>query len=154
MAAYYLDTSAIVKRYVNELGTLWVLSLTEYAARNVLYTVRVAGPELVAALARKVRTGDVSRPAAERAGDSFRQDWRVQYQIVDVTDGLATRAMNLAEKHGLRGYDAVHLAAALEVHDERQASQLPGITFVSADVAQLQAATREGLVADNPSNYP
>jgi len=49
MAIYYLDTSALVKRYAQEPGTAWILSLTDVAAEHDLYTVRVAGPEMLLA---------------------------------------------------------------------------------------------------------
>ena len=89
---------------------------------------------MIAALARKVRTGQVAPQEAASAGGSFRQDWRDQYQIVEVSTDVADRAMELAEKHGLRGYDAVHLGAAVAVQAQRQARRAPPLTFISADV--------------------
>jgi predicted nucleic acid-binding protein len=62
--------------------------------------------------------------------------------------------MSLAEEHGLRGYDAVHLAAALELQDRRRAMQLPLLTFVSADDDQLRAAAAEGCPKENPNWHP
>lgn len=62
--------------------------------------------------------------------------------------------MILAETHGLRGYDAVHLAAGLDLQDARRQAQLPGLTFVSADGDQLRAAVAEGLTVENPNNHP
>lgn len=67
---------------------------------------------------------------------------------------IAERAMALAESHGLRGYDAVHLAAALDLQIARAASRLSPITFVSADDEQLQVARAEGLQVENPNAYP
>ena len=64
MAAYYLDTSALVKRYAQEIGTARVLSWTDPAQAHALYTVRVAGPELVAALFRQVRIGQITQADA------------------------------------------------------------------------------------------
>ncbi len=153
MAAYYLDASAIVKRYASEVGTAWISALTARGARNVLYTVQVTGPEVVAALARKVRTGDLLVAASARAQRNFRLDWHDQYEIVAMTDDLVLLAMDLASNHGLRGYDAVHSASALQVHTDRQASRLAPLTFISADLEQLQAATAEGLVVDDPNSH-
>jgi hypothetical protein len=62
--------------------------------------------------------------------------------------------MELAERHGLRGYDAVHLAAAGGVQAAHAARGLPPLTFVSADRQQLQVAQAEGLTTDNPDTYP
>ena len=61
--------------------------------------------------------------------------------------------MDIAAVHGLRGYDAVHLAAALTVEDTRRAIGLPALIFVSADDNQRQAALAEGLLIENPNDY-
>jgi uncharacterized protein len=120
MTVYYLDTSALVKRYAQAKGTAGILSLTDRGAGHDLYTVRLTGPEMIAALYRKARTGDVALAEAARSAGIFRSDRQEQYQIVELSPELAERAMNLAERHGLRGYDSVHLAAALELQEVRQ----------------------------------
>ncbi len=61
--------------------------------------------------------------------------------------------MALAEKYGLRGYDAVHIAAAIELQDIRRNLQLPALTFVSADIEQLQAAQAEGFATEDPNTH-
>jgi predicted nucleic acid-binding protein len=153
VTAYYLDTSALVKRYAQESGTPWVLDLTDPMARHDLYTVRVAGPEMIAAIFRKLRMGEVSPEEAVRSADNFRKDWQQRYQIVEVTAGVADRAMELAEKHGLRGYDSVHLAAALALQHVRRAMELLPLTFVSADAGQLETAVAEGLAVEDPNRH-
>lgn len=154
MAAYYFDTSALVKRYAQEAGTAWVISLTNPAAGHDIYTVRITGPEMIAALFRKVRMREVTQMDALRAAASFKTDFLVQYQIVEVTASLADRAMSLAERYGLRGYDAVQLAAALELHTVRSPMGLPSLIFVSADGDLNTAAQEEGLIADDPNTHP
>jgi len=49
MAAYYFDTSALVKRYAQETGTVWVRNLTNVVAKHDIYTVRLTGAEMIAA---------------------------------------------------------------------------------------------------------
>ncbi len=154
MAAYYLDTSALVKQYAQESGTDWVTGLTDPAVRHALYTVRLTGPELVAALARKARTGELTPAEATRAIQTFRQDWQVWSRILSVRPALTDRGMDLVERHGLRGYDAVHLAAALAAADARRRSGLSPLSFVSADNGQRQAAAAEGLPVADPNAYP
>ena len=61
--------------------------------------------------------------------------------------------MSLAQRYTLRGYDAVHLAAALELQAAQQSLQAPPLTFVSADAEQIQAAQAEGLLVEDPNNY-
>lgn len=154
MATYYLDTSALVKRYTREQGTVWVQDLVARRHNHDLYTVRLAGPEAVAALYRKARVGTVSAIDAARSSHAFRRHWQRRLLIVEVTAMMADRAMDIAAAHGLRGYDAVHLAAALTVEDVRRASVLPALTFVSADDDQRLAALAEGLLVENPNAYP
>jgi hypothetical protein len=153
MAVYYLDTSALAKRYVQEAGTAWVLDLTRAITGHDLYTVRVTGPEMIAALFRKSRTGDISLDEAIRLAANFRTDWQQRYLIVEVTAGVADQAMELAEKHGLRGYDAVHLAAAFTLQQIRESMGLSALTFVSADAQQREAAAAEGLPVEDPSEH-
>ena len=155
MAAYYLDTSALVKHYAQEQGTLWMTALVAPQADHDLYTVRLTGPEMVAALARKARTGAVTPADAARAALLFRYDWQQrQYRVIEVVVAVADRAMALVERHGMRGYDAVHLATALEAQDVRQTLGLSAIIFVSADDEQRRAAAAEGLLVENPNAYP
>ena len=153
MAVYYLDTSALVKRYAQERGTAWVLGLTEVMAEHDLYTVRVTGPEMIAALFRKARAGEIPPDEASRLAENFRADWRGQYQIVEVTAHLADKAMELAEKHGLRGYDAVHLACAVALQEVREGMALPSLIFVSADAQQREAAAVEGFPVEDPNEH-
>ncbi len=153
MAVYYLDTSALAKRYVLEQGTGWMQNLTNLGALHDLYTVLLTGPEMIAALFRKARTGQISPMAATYSADSFRADWQQQYKIVEVTVLINERAMDLVEQYTLRGYDAVHLATALGLQAIRRARQLPALTFVSADNEQIKAAQAEGLLTENPNNY-
>lgn len=136
-----------------EQGSGWVRDITDPSKDNRLYTVLLAGPEIVAALFRKARGGQITLAEVHSAAGEFRADWEQQYRTIEVTASLTYSAMALAEKHTLRGYDAVHLAAALELHRDQQALLLPTLTFVSADIEQLRAAQAEGLTIDNPDNH-
>jgi len=154
VAVYYLDTSALVKRYAQETGTAWVISVTDPTAGHNIYVARITGPEMIAALFRKVRTGEITPADAVRAAANFKTDFRTQYQIVELTANVADRAMILAEQHGLRGYDAVQLAAALELHVLRDGMGLPPLTFVSGDGDLNAAGQVEGLAIENPNAHP
>jgi uncharacterized protein len=72
--------------------------------------------EIIAAITRRERGGTLTPAGATTARQSFRSDLATTYQVIEVTPALADRAMLFAEKHGLRGYDAIQLAAGLEVH--------------------------------------
>ncbi len=90
---------------------------------------------------------------ARRSAENFRVDWQQQYQIVEVTGLVANKAMELGEKQGLRGYDAVHLASALVLQQLRETMQLPALTFISADARQRDTAAAEGLPVEDPNEH-
>ncbi len=154
MAHLYFDSSALVKLYIAEVGTGWVQGLCAPTAGHVIYTVRISGAEIVAALFRRARTGALSPSDAQAAAAQFKADLYNDYQIIEVTDALVDRAMALAEKHGLRGYDSIQLAAALELQTLRASLSLLSITFISADDALNNAAVADGLNAENPNSHP
>lgn len=154
MAAFYLDTSALAKRYIGETGTGWITALTEASAGHSLRTVRLTGVELVAAMVRRARGGQLRVSQVRQGLASFRLDWEDRFEIVEANDLLVSRAMDIAEMHGLRGYDAVHVAAAVQLQQARQEQALPALTFVSADIEQLRAAAIEGLRVEDPNHHP
>ena len=108
----YLDTSSLVKLYVAEEGSGAVRRLVDNA--DIVATATIAYPEARAALARRRREGDLPPRAVAAAKRALDDDW-AKYLTVDVTPGLCREAGALAERHALRGYDSVHLAAFLAV---------------------------------------
>ncbi|HEY9611612.1 type II toxin-antitoxin system VapC family toxin [Allocoleopsis sp.] len=154
MTDYFLDSSALVKRYINETGSTWVNSLFNPALDNEAFIAAITPVEIVAAITRRARGGTLTLTDATAACNFFRSDLLSSYQVVELTDGLISRAMTLAEGHGLRGYDAVQLAAAFEVHALCVANGLPVLTFVCADIELNAVATHEGLAVENPNNHP
>jgi uncharacterized protein len=153
MGAYYCDSSALVKRYANEPGTLWVRSLTDPQAGHDIFTAHITGIEVVAAIARKTRLREIAAADATTAIRTFKSHFMTQYQIVLMTTGLVERAMELAEKYGLRGYDATQLASALVVHAELAASRVSEFVFISADAELNDVAHAENLSVQNPNDH-
>jgi len=135
----YLDTSALVKLYIEEVGSDEVASTVSKA--GVVVTARVTYAEARATFARLAREGVIAAAAHRRVVRDLDEDW-FAYTIVDVSEVVVRRAGGLAERHNLRGYDAVQLAAALDV-------RLVGgtdVSFASFDSRLNQAARRERLV--------
>jgi predicted nucleic acid-binding protein len=154
MPVYFADTSALAKRYISETGSAWLRGLLDPATGAESFIVRLAAVELMAAITRRERAGSLSPLDALAARAAFRQDLAVEYQVVEVTEALIERAMALAEAHGVRGYDAVQLAAALEVNALLVASGLPPLVLVSADTELNAAATATGLTVEDPNSHP
>jgi uncharacterized protein len=111
--AYFFDSSAIVKRYVNERGSAWVAATTNSATGSSVYVAAITGVEVVAAFARK-RKGNLINPSlASAVVSKFHDHFINDYRIIGISDSVIARSMELADAYALRGYDAVQLGAAL-----------------------------------------
>ena len=105
MARLFFESSALVKRYIQETGTAWVDQLLNPTARHLIHVARLTGVEIISAIARRVRTGTLQ--PAHQAGlvAQFRQEFTKQYLKIEISPALVTEAMSLAETHALRGSD-------------------------------------------------
>jgi uncharacterized protein len=108
----YLDTSSLVKLYVEELGSDGVRELV--AESEVVSTSIVAYPETRAALARLRRSGHLTPSAFASAKRSFERQWPA-FLTLDVTEPVSREAGALAGRYGLRGLDGLHLASFAEI---------------------------------------
>ena len=132
---------------------MWLRALLDPSTGCSIYVVRVTAVEIIAAITRRERGGTLT-PTDAAARHTFRSDLATAYQVIEVTPTLVDRAMLLAEKHGLRGYDAIQLAASFEMHVRYVAAGLPAVTCVSADTGLNAAAIAEGLPVDDPNAHP
>jgi predicted nucleic acid-binding protein len=139
----YLDTSALVKLYIEEAGSTAVARSVERAA--AVATARITYAEARAAFARHTRAGGLTSVELRRVVRHLDEEWG-RYSLVEVTDAVVRRAGTLAERHKLRGYDAVQLAAALDM-------RLGGgdVQFSSFDAALNRAARRERMPTMRPA---
>jgi uncharacterized protein len=133
----YLDTSALVKLYWWEADASVVRTAVRRAEQ--LATARVAWSEVLATIARKRREGVPARTCT-RVSASFRSDWQ-DLTIVAQSDPVDALVETLHRRHALRGFDALHLAAALHW----QALLGNPIAFACADERLRDAAQDEGL---------
>jgi len=151
---YYLDASALVKRYVTEVGTGWIRDLVIPAGANLLLTSRVTMVEIRSALARRRREGSVSTAEHAFAIEALRAHSLAQYRLVEFDVSVADLAGDLIERYPLRAYDAVQLASALTVARVVADAHLPAPIFLTADDRLLEIAEAEGLPTANPNHHP
>jgi predicted nucleic acid-binding protein len=154
MADFFLDTSALVKRHVREIGSVWVRSLTHPKAAHTLYIARITVVEVYSAITRRQRGGFLSVAQGGAIIGHFRRHLAQRYNVLELTPTLFTEAMIIARKHGLRAYDAVQLAAGLELNRLNQEGGFGPITLVSSDQELNAAAVAEGLSVDDPLLHP
>ena len=152
--AYFLDTSALVKQYVPEIGSDWILSITDPATNSDLVISQITWVEVHSAFARRLRDGSLSAERFDLIGQKVREDFENEYRVIDVDQTLIETAAELVMQHPLRAYDAVQLASALRFQSTLVLVPETQLVFVSADNRLLNIAQSAGLAIDNPNNYP
>ena len=124
------------------------------AAGNRFYAARITEVEVSAALIRKQRGRRISADQATKGLRRLRRDFSVRFTQIAIGEDVVVEALRLTEAYGLRGYDAIQLSAALEANSERVGRGLLPLILVSADTELNNAAQAEGLVIEDPNNYP
>ncbi|NJM52535.1 MAG: type II toxin-antitoxin system VapC family toxin, partial [Blastocatellia bacterium] len=99
MSLYFLDSSAIVKKYVAETGTGWVLNLHKLSAQNVIYVAQITGVEVVSAISRRLRGNKLTQKSADKAIFRFKRDFANKLRIIRLNDQIVSEAMQLSERH-------------------------------------------------------
>jgi len=129
----FFDTSALTKRYVEEVGSEQVRALC--ADADALGVSVLVLPELISTLCRLVREGRLS-PEDYRSLKSAVQIDLSDADLCDFSQGAFEQTILCLESHPLRTLDALHVGSALAYQPD---------LFVSADRRQAKAASREGL---------
>ena len=131
----FFDTSSLVILYVEEPESEQVRDLT--SACDAVLVCRIAYPEIRSALARRKQSGSISIHQNQRVIKALKEDWPAWVRL-DFDDLLAGE---LAEKHLLRGMDAVHLASILPIV---RRSPDTTVLFSCFDQRLRKAAEKEG----------
>ena len=135
---HYLDTSALVKRYIDEPGGTQVSTL--FRRGPALAVSRLAEVEACAAISRRVREGSIPPDQHRKLRSMLAEDLEF-VRVVEVTERIAGSAGDLCTSHPLRAYDAVHLSTALYLRDRID----PDVCFVCSDRALARVARELGL---------
>jgi len=134
----YLDTSSLVKLYVEEAGSATIGDIAQSA--TVIAASKVAYAEARAAFARKQRDDGFTAKILRKIVSDFDREWE-NYFIIEVTDGIIRSAGDIAEKYLLRGFDSIHLASAVNLKDKIRSE----VYFSSTDLKLNRAAGKEGM---------
>ncbi len=135
----YIDTSDLVKLYVEEIGSERIKDITHNA--TVISTSKIAYAEARSAFARKQKEDGFSINMLKKIVEDFNRDWE-SYFVIEITDGLIRFAGNIAEKHLLRGFDSIHLASAVNLKSKIRSD----VYFSSNDAKLNGAAEKEGII--------
>lgn len=151
MAASYVDTSALLKLYVPEVGSGWMSNDVQPSG---IIMSRLATAEVGAALSFRVRDGSLTPQQGRLAWRRFRDD-AVTFTVINVTPRSILRAVGIAHRAPvpLRTLDALQLQSAIEARAEAVAAGLAEPAFIAADARLLRAAQALGFTTDNPLNH-
>jgi uncharacterized protein len=157
MDALFLDTSALVKRYLRETGSEWITEQCDPKFGRVIHISQATLVEAVAALCRRAREPNpalrISQEERDKQIKIFRGDTYVQYGVFTITASTYIDAGDLCKKYQLRAYDAIQLTCALASRTELLSIGQPAPIFLSADDKLLDIARAEGFSVENPNNY-
>jgi uncharacterized protein len=137
----YLDTSALVKIFVDEVHSAAVRNWVD--ASEAVLTSRVAYPEAFSAFRRRRNEGGIEAREYRKLTTAFQRQWR----DIGALDFDELHAGRLVQKHGLRGFDAVHLASAVALLATSPAGT---VAFSSFDKGLAKAAAKEGFTVIEP----
>lgn len=126
----YLDSSALAKLYVEEVGSELVEELVRSGERSV--TARHTYVEVRRVLARRTRG-----PAKAQAAREFARDWDA-LEVIELDEAVCGLAADAAESLGVTTVDALHLGAA-------QRAGGTALSFVTFDTVQAEGARRLGF---------
>ena len=147
MKAFFFDSSALVKRYVDEVGSEKVTRLLR-ATGNRAVLSRFTQLEVTAAIVRRACLGSPGKAAPQVSLAVVDEEFREMFHVIEVGEETIASAIKAATRHALRAADALQLACAL--------SALSGVpnpsefVFVCADAELNAAAQAENMCIMNP----
>lgn len=109
----YFDSSALVKLLIEESGSNDAANVWDGA--DAIVSSRIAYTEVRAALAAANRGGRLNKRQLSKAKDDWERYWAT-VRAIELGPHLDHSAGDLAEAHGLRGFDAIHVASATRIH--------------------------------------
>jgi uncharacterized protein len=97
MSIYFVDSSALVTRYISEAGSTWILELFDAKMNNEVFVAAITSVEIIAAIARRTRNRSISASDSAMVCKQFRNDLLTDYQIVEIGESIISSGMTLAE---------------------------------------------------------
>lgn len=145
---YFLDTSALVKRYLSEAGSAYVRRLF-HRTGVTFYQTFLTPLETTSALYRRHRAGQISTEELSFLLKSYAVHSHEEYLLLPYSESLIDTAGPLIARHPLRALDAIQLASALKLRDSLP-PDAPSLILLSSDDRLVSAARHEHLQAMNP----
>jgi uncharacterized protein len=151
MAFYQCDSSGLVKRYVDEVGSDWVRTIVDPASANIVSIADITRAEVTSAFARHARGGVITLNERDELIQTFRAHCATPYRIIPTQPRIIDLAVELLQRHSLRAFNAVQLASASIVNQSLMAHGLPPLIFVTADDRLIAGTRGEAVTAEDPN---
>jgi uncharacterized protein len=141
----YLDSSALVKRYIEESGSTRV---SDILTKSDLVTVsRLAYAEVLSAITRRQKAGDISIRSFEKITLAFKSDWD-RLVVIELWKEVWGFVERIIARHALKAADSIHLSTALWLKQSLKTE----VVFIASDIELLKAAQKEKLKIINPQD--
>lgn len=150
MTAFFFDTSALVKRYVPEIGSQWVQSTIAPSAGHTIFISQITPVEVMSSLTRRRREGTLSTRSLHAAKLILNRHVRRDYFTILLIPEVIEKAQDLLERYPLRAADAMQLGCAIQANTQFTQEGHPGVIFVCSDSRLLLAAAEESLQIHEP----
>jgi predicted nucleic acid-binding protein len=147
LGLYFLDTSVLVKLYVQEPGTDRLLHLLGNNSDKRVAVLSLSMVEARSAIRRRQRAGDIDQDAADFVIDLLRKHMESRFLRQPVNDTLIDYALDAVDRYALRAYDAMQLAGCLVL----SAMERRAWTFVCSDRQLVEAARSADLSVLDPT---
>jgi predicted nucleic acid-binding protein len=148
---YFFDTSALLKRYLNEVGSVYIRRLLGMAD-SLFYQTFLTSLEVTSALYRQHRTRQLSAEDLSIFLKSYAAHSHEEYLLVPYSASVMDLSNRLIARHPIRALDAIQLASVLWLRDHLPGNA-PAPVFVSADDRLVRFSLQEHLHAENPEKH-
>lgn len=151
----YLDSSALVKKYIREKGSDAIQAKIneQTGAEAIPFTSILTYAEILAAFARRTRDGTLSGREIAHIRGEFEIDWAVALAPIALNSGVLLLVRDLLSRLALKGSDAIHLASALWLRDATRtgtSGRVSRLVFATSDARLGNAALDHQLEVFNP----
>ncbi len=151
MYYFFLDASALGKRYVPELGTPLVNHLFQSVSKERMVALVIVLGEVVSILVRRRNAGQISNAAYRQAIVEFHNEVvsDTGIPLQSVSDDSVLASLTLIEQHSLNATDTIILDCALQLSRSLQEGG-DDLALVTSDNRMATAAAASGLTVWNP----